>query len=146
MTDEVTTVSSGSAAETAPYCCRLGQVPSNAEEVGYRRAMMGDECARLQSIFAQRLLPSDWRAQIDALTGIEDCIRDGLTRSRDSEDWALFEHYVLTVTRHPSRSATPVLCEVLTRRSDQVNNDDIVFVLDAIADPDSVGALVDAMT
>ncbi|MDP9074389.1 MAG: HEAT repeat domain-containing protein [Actinomycetota bacterium] len=80
-------------------------------------------------------------AWLDGLTGVEDCIADGLRRSSRGGDWLTFERYVLAAHRHPSRVFTPVLCEVLNRHSDEVNNEDIVDVLADIRDPAAVGCL-----
>ncbi len=84
-------------------------------------------------------------ARLDELYGVEPCIADGLARSASSDDWPAFERYVLAASRHPDRSMVSVLCDVLGRQLDDVNNEDVVDVLGAIADPAAVGCLEEAM-
>ncbi len=107
-----------------------------------------DACAELKRILDESPLCGDlaeWYARIDALDGVEECIRDGLVNARAAEDWSRFGCYVLAVIRHPSPIVTPVLCEVLMLRSDSVNSEDIVEALEAVGDPSSVSCLLDAL-
>ena len=87
----------------------------------------------------------DLRAWIGSLSDVDDCVAQGLQRSIESADWALFEKYLLVAYQHPSSQYTAPLCEVLRRQSDDVNNEDIVDVLAAARDPAAVGCLVDTM-
>jgi hypothetical protein len=105
-------------------------------------------CAELKRIVDENPLlgeRAEWFARIDALDGVEECIRDGLVNARSAEDWSRFGRYVLAVTRHPSLSVTPVLCEVLMLRSDRVNCEDIVEAMGVVGDPSSVSCLLDAL-
>lgn len=85
--------------------------------------------------------PEGLMAWLGGLTGVEDCIADGLCHASASGDWLVFELYVLAAYRHPSRTYTAELCEVLGRQTDEVNSEDIVDVLGEIADPAAVGCL-----
>ena len=84
------------------------------------------------------------REWLQSVSGIEDCIAEGLLRTRRSEDWSMFERYALAAFHHPSRAYTEVVCEVLARRDDDVNNEDLVDTLAEIADPQSVDCLREA--
>ena len=53
----------------------------------------------------------------------------------------MFERYASAAFYHPSHAYTPALCEVLARRNDDVNNEDLVDTLAEIADPRSVDCL-----
>lgn len=105
-----------------------------------------DRCDR----FDRRLRewPADRRGMrewLQGLSGIEDCVIEGLRRTRQSEDWPLFERYARAAFYHPSRAFTTTLCEVLARHDDDVNNEDLVDTLAEIADPASVDCLRDAV-
>lgn len=84
------------------------------------------------------------REWLQTLTGIEDCVAEGLRRTRQLQDWPMFERYARAAFYHPSRAYTSVLCDVLARRNDDVNNEDLVDTLAEIADPTSVECLRDA--
>lgn len=84
-------------------------------------------------------------ARLDQLEDVESCIAQGLSRSVSLNDWSTFERYVVAAFHHPDPSMVPALCEVLGRQLEEVNNEDIVEVLGAIADPASVGCLETAM-
>jgi hypothetical protein len=107
-----------------------------------------ETCAELERIldeiapFANRV---EFFARIDRLSQVEDCIRDGLVKAVAAGEWARFERYVLAATRHPSRVLTPVLCGVLTSRPSDVNLEDVVEALGVVADPASVGCLVETI-
>lgn len=92
--------------------------------------------------------------QVDAMEGlsrlgdfpcVERCILDGLTSSATTEDWSVFERYLLAAARYPDERMTIVLCDVLGRRLEDVNNEDIVDVLAVISDPRAVGVLEESM-
>jgi HEAT repeat protein len=85
------------------------------------------------------------REWLQSLSGIENCVARGLHQTRQSEDWPMFERYARAAFYHPSPAYTPVLCEVLARRSDDVNNEDLVDTLAEIADPTSVDCLREAL-
>jgi HEAT repeat protein len=103
-------------------------------------------CEELEAVLADFRLGDDSSlGRLDTLEGVEACIAEGLVRSASSEDWSSFERYLLAASRHPDRSMTSVLCEVLTRQLDDVNNEDIVDVLGIIADPAAVECLGEAM-
>lgn len=110
---------------------------------------MTDPCVKLERLL-QHMEPLPgvdapvWR-RIAELPDVEYCIREGLVRSRATEDWSMFERYVQAATNHSSPSMTPILCEVLQLHSFEVNNDDIVTVLAEIRDPASVGCLAETM-
>jgi PBS lyase HEAT-like repeat-containing protein len=110
--------------------------------------MSMEQCQELRQVLASGLVIMD-RAllltRLDALTGMDDCIQEGLVHSALTEDWLWFERYVLAASRHPSRAMVPVLCQVLSRRIDEVNSEDIVEVLSEIGDPDSVDCLRDTL-
>ncbi len=110
--------------------------------------MTHETCKELRRLLEVNIFLVDRTAfleRIDALTDVDDCIRNGLIRAHEAEDWRQFERYVLAVTRHPSRMATRVLCDVLALRSEEVNNEDIVEALDIISDPASVRCLADTL-
>jgi HEAT repeat protein len=95
-----------------------------------------------------RTWPDDRRGMrewLQSLSGIEACVAEGLRRTEQSEDWPTFERYAYAAFHHPSREHTPVLCQVLARHSDDVNNEDLVDALAEIADPSSVACLRDAL-
>ena len=81
------------------------------------------------------------REWLQTLSGIEDCVAEGLLRTWQCEDWSAFELYALAAFHHPSRAYTPVLCQALARRTDDLNNEDLVDTLAEIADPDAVDCL-----
>jgi hypothetical protein len=83
------------------------------------------------------------REWLQGLSGIDACVDQGLRRTQQSEDWPMFERYARAAFYHPSRDYTQVLCEVLARRNDDVNNEDLVDTLAEIADPSSVDCLRD---
>jgi HEAT repeat protein len=72
---------------------------------------------------------------------MEACVAQGLRQTQQSEDWPMFERYARAAFYHPSPAYTPALCEVLARRNDDVNNEDLVDTLAEIADPASVDCL-----
>src|SRR5215470_371834 len=82
---------------------------------------------------------------LDGLTGVQQCIRNGLQQSFDAEDWGMFERYVLAAYRKPSQSYTATLCAALRRRVKNLNNEDVAEALGAIADPAAVGCLEEAL-
>lgn len=111
--------------------------------------MSADSCRELD----ERLSDPWWRehstSRMDwlmSVTGVEECIADGLRESWTSEDWTMFYRYVLAANYHPSRSQTAVLCEALRRRSDAISNEDVVTALGAIADPASVDCLRETLS
>lgn len=85
-------------------------------------------CAELERIVDEySLQPGGYDvllARIDALRGIEDCIRDGMELARSSRDWRRFDRYVLAALSHPSPVQTSVLCEVLALQTEEVNSED----------------------
>jgi HEAT repeat protein len=85
------------------------------------------------------------REWLQSLSGIGDCIARGLRRTQQAEDWPLFERYARAAFYHPSPAYASLLCEVLARQSDDVNNEDLVDTLAEIADPTSVDCLREAM-
>lgn len=85
------------------------------------------------------------RDLLEALIGVEPCIVAGLERCVAGEDWKTFELYVLAASRHPHPSMTRTLCEVLDRQLDSISSEDVVSVLDAIADPAAVDSLERAL-
>lgn len=85
------------------------------------------------------------REWLQSLSGIEDCVAEGLRQTRQSEHWPMFERYARAAFYHPSPAYTPMLCEVLARRNDDVNNEDLVDTLAEIADPASVECLREIM-
>jgi hypothetical protein len=110
--------------------------------------MTDDPCAdleRLIDVNPFQVGRSNWLARLDALIQVNDCIVAGLVRSSEGEDWSRFGRYVLALTRHPSKKGGDVLCEVLGRRIDEVNNEDIVDALAEIRDPASVPCLADVI-
>jgi PBS lyase HEAT-like repeat len=84
------------------------------------------------------------REWLQGLSAIESCVAEGLCQTRQAEDWPMFERYAFAAFYHPSRAHTSALCEVLSRRNDDVNNEDLVDALAEIADPSSVDCLRDA--
>jgi len=85
------------------------------------------------------------RGRLEALVGVEPCIAAGLERCVAAEDWEAFELYVLAASRHPDPSMTRTLCEVLDRQLDNISSEDIVSVLDVVADPAAVDSLERAL-
>lgn len=99
-----------------------------------------------------RLRRGDWRDDPEGLAvwlrnapDITSCIADALAGAARAQDWLLFELLLLAAHQIPSRAYTRILCEVLDVHSDQVNNEDIVDVLAASADPLAVDALERAL-
>lgn len=84
-------------------------------------------------------------SRLDDLRDPEACIAEGLVSAVATEDWDAFERYLIAASRHPSSAMTAVLCDVLNRRLENINNEDIVDVLAAIADPTAVDALEDTI-
>lgn len=82
---------------------------------------------------------------LDGLTGVQQCVADALRESLEDEDLGTFERYVLAAHRKPSRLYTATLCEALGRRYVNLNNEDVVEALGAIADPASIGCLEDVL-
>jgi hypothetical protein len=79
--------------------------------------------------------------QLDALRDPAPCLVEGLASAATTEDWLTFERYVLAASRYPSPAMTSVLCDVLGRRIEDLNNEDIIDVLAIIADPDAIDVL-----
>ena len=104
------------------------------------------DCEELEAVLAD-LQPGDTVAfaRLEGLKDVEPCIAEGLASSASSDDWSAFERYLLAASRHPDGSMVSVLCDVLGRQLDEVNNDDIVDVLAVIADPAAVGCLEETM-
>jgi len=82
-----------------------------------------------------------WGAWVAGFANAEDCIAAGLEQSCQDGDWGSFDLYVFAASQHPSPSFTRPLCGVLSRRIDEVNNEDIVDALAEIRDPAAVGCL-----
>jgi HEAT repeat protein len=82
-----------------------------------------------------------WRAWLREQQGVEDCIADGLRRTREQEDWLGFELYVIAAQAHPSRAYTQTLCEVLSEQRDGLDSEGIVDALDPLKDPAAIPAL-----
>lgn len=107
---------------------------------------MNDPCVRLEEILGTGGVERSVRLErIEALGPVTECILRGLASSLADSDWMRFERYLLAAWVHPSRSFTPLLCDVLGRRMPEVHNEDLVGVLEEIADPAAVGALEDAL-
>lgn len=91
-----------------------------------------------------RQWPDDRRGMrewLQSLSGIEACVAQGLRRTQQAQDWPVFERYARAAFYHPSTAYTPVLCELLARQTDDVNNEDLVDTLAEIADPQAVQCL-----
>lgn len=98
-----------------------------------------------EGLRSRRPLEERWR-WVEGLTGVEDCIAEGLRHCSGREDWLGFELYVIAAQRHPSRAYTETLCQVLAHHDiEDFNYEDIVGALDAIRDPASVGCLRDTL-
>jgi HEAT repeat protein len=80
-------------------------------------------------------------AWLESLSDVEECIAAALNRASEREDWETFERYLTAAFRHPSRSYTKVLCEVLSRHDEDLNFEYIVDVLAEIKDPESIDCL-----
>lgn len=86
-----------------------------------------------------------WASWLDRTTDMEDCIAEGLLRSRSEEDWGTWDLYVIAAGKHPSRKFTHDLCEVLRLQINEVNNEDIIDAIAAIGDPSAVGRLEETL-
>jgi hypothetical protein len=105
-----------------------------------------NRCAELESaLFDSALSRSAQQAAIAALGDVRDCVVAGLSSAATEGAWARFERWLFAAAEQPSRAMTALLCEVLTRRLPEVNNEDLVEVLAEIADPVSVTSLEDAL-
>jgi hypothetical protein len=78
--------------------------------------------------------------------GIEPCIAAGLRDARGAGDWNMFERYLIAASVHPSTTYTPLLCEVLDERREDMSSEAIVDALYPIADPAAVDCLRRALT
>ncbi|HWM01300.1 MAG TPA: HEAT repeat domain-containing protein [Actinophytocola sp.] len=109
---------------------------------------MNDPCEQLKSILENSdflTQQHDSYAAIDSLENVAPCIAVGLAEASIDKDWSKFERYTLAASRHPDRSYTAPLCEVLQQQLSVVNNDDIVTALGEIRDPDSAPVLVQTL-
>nr|BFF03465.1 hypothetical protein GCM10020241_51400 [Streptoalloteichus tenebrarius] len=99
-------------------------------------------CEELESVLLDpRLEHGERMARLRGLSGVDECVRDGLQRALSAQDWDTFELYLLAAYEHPGRALTDVLCEALRLRSRNVPNEDVIQVLAEIADPDSLPCL-----
>jgi hypothetical protein len=96
-----------------------------------------DDHLRAWKVFEEPGLMEWLRTQQD----IEPCIASGLREARDGADWNMFERYLIAAAVHPSTTYTPLLCEVLDERRDDMSSEAIVDALDPIADPAAVDCL-----
>lgn len=83
---------------------------------------------------------------IEGLTGVECCIAAGVRHALDARDWRMFDRYVLAAYRQPARAYTDTLCEALQLRTSKLNNDDVLWALDAIRDPASIDCLREVLS
>lgn len=109
---------------------------------------MSDPCADLKA----QLMTPGWledrhaiRTWLENQAEAEACVGRGLQQASQSENWPLFERYVLVAHLRPSPRYTATLCDVLARQSDEVNNEDVVDVLAEIRDPAALGCLEHTM-
>ena len=112
----------------------------------YDQSMSDERCRELDAVVARlRLGDPTSMDRLEGLKDVEGCIAEGLRRSAAVGDWSSFERYVIAASRYPHRSMSEVLCDVLSRQLDTVNNEDIVEVLEMVADPNTVGCLENAL-
>jgi hypothetical protein len=78
--------------------------------------------------------------------GVESCVEAGLRQCRERKDWEGFARYVLAADIHPSKTYIETLGEVLDERHEDVENEAIVDVLNAIFDTAAVPYLGRAIT
>ena len=84
------------------------------------------------------------RRWLQPLSGVEPNIAEGLSRTRQAEDWHGFELYLLAAQQHPSYAYTRTLCELLDERREDMNIEEVAQTLFAVADPASVPSLARA--
>jgi hypothetical protein len=95
---------------------------------------------------AWRPFDAGLREWLRAQSGLEPCIAEGLRRARAAEDWLGFELYAMAALEHPSPSYTPMLCDVLDQRREDMDSEVLIDALDPIADPAAVDCLRRAVT
>lgn len=86
-----------------------------------------------------------WASWLERTSDVEDCIAEGLRRSRRDQDWSTWDLYVVAASTHPSRTFTRDLCEVLRLRINGVNIEDVIDALAAISDPSAVDCLEETL-
>src|SRR4051812_29893634 len=97
------------------------------------------------ALFDPTLSRSERIAAINELGDVRELITSGLAASVASEAWERFERWLFAAFTQPSTGMAALLGDVLNRHNPEVNNEDIVEVLGAIADPASVAALESAL-
>ena len=104
------------------------------------------ECTHLHDLLHDETMDQeDLMERLKALSGITDCIVDGLAATAADENWCDFELYLWPASSHPSRDLTPVLLDVLRRRDEMAPNEGIVDLLIDVADPAAADALRDML-
>lgn len=103
-------------------------------------------CEDLEAvIFNPELSSQRIRSLLAELGDVTHCILSGIEAIIADESWIDLEPWLFAANELPSRKLTSILCGLLVRRIPEVNNEDIVWALEAIADPDAVRALEHAL-
>lgn len=104
------------------------------------------DCTEVELAIAEfRLGQADSFERFNQIEDVGSCVAEGMIRQALSENWDLFELYVIAAFRYPSRSMTTTLCGVLGRQIEDINNEDIVELLEIIADPAAVACIEHAL-
>lgn len=104
------------------------------------------DCAALEQVIEDALRGgSGVLARMQELTGVEECVLQGLRDSSAAADWGRFHLYVSAAVMHPSASYVPVLGEVLGGRVFGPSYEDVATALGETRDDSAVPYLVDAV-
>jgi hypothetical protein len=94
------------------------------------------KCAELRQLLYDDSRDHDETMErLKSLSGITDCIVQGLEEKAAEGDWSGFGRYLWAAFSHPSRELTPVLVAALSRKDDNAPNEGMVDLLITIADP-----------
>jgi hypothetical protein len=83
----------------------------------------------------------DFLAALARVASLELQLRDALADAFSRKDWISLQYLVIGASRHPDRSYTPTLCAILDEMNQKMTNEDVVQVLDIIADERSIPCL-----
>ncbi|MDG4822017.1 hypothetical protein O7635_09135 [Asanoa sp. WMMD1127] len=108
---------------------------------------MPDPCDALQQILDHPPLADAGidhdvlRERLDAISGIDVCILEGLRRAGVEGDWRNYEAYLWAAFLRPRPDMTPVLIEALRRRDERAPNEDILDLLTILEDAEAFDVL-----
>ena len=107
---------------------------------------MRSACEELRMLLHDHSIDqSDRLSRVRSMTGVEQCVVDGLIEAAAGDDWMTFGRYLWAAYARPSRDLTPVLVDVLRRRDEEAPNEAVVDLLIDVKDSAAFDVLSDML-